>query len=529
MTRTLSAALIALLLATAHAHADETHCSSIRGLAGPTFVVEAAEAISAGATPASANGPPGVALPAHCRVQGTLNPRRTPSGESFGIGFELRLPENWNGRFLLTGGGGLDGVLNPALGNVFGTLNPPALSRGFAVASTDGGHRGTSMLDARFALDQQARLDYAFNAVDKVTLKAKELITAYYGRAPQRSYFLGCSNGGRQGMLAAQRFPEYFDGIVAGAPIFNMSRIVANQIWNVQVLTRIAPRDASGAAILSRALTDKQLESVSTAALQACDALDGIADGMINDFKACRFDPATLQCSAKPGEACLSSAQVSALKDIFSGARNSRGESLYGRYPFDTGIAQPVWRRMHLGTSATAKSDASDVVLGVETLRYYMLTPPDPAFDPLKFDFDRDLARLRQTQALGDADGTFLRTFAARGKLILYHGLSDQGMAAGALADWYDRVKVDTGGHPQDWARLFFVPGMTHCGGGQSTDRFDMLTAIQSWVERGEAPDRISATGAALPGVTRPLCPYPKVARFDGGDAKRESSFTCRE
>lgn len=527
--RTPTLALIALLLAGAHAHADEARCTGIRALAGPDFVVDAAEQIPAGGTAAAVSGHAGVTLPAHCRVQGTLNPRRTPGGESFGIGFELRMPDAWNGRFVFGGGGGLDGVLNPAIGDVFGSVNPPALARGFAVVSSDGGHRGASMLDARWAVDQQARIDYAFNALDKVTLKAKELITSYYGRAAQRSYFLGCSNGGRQGMLLAQRFPEYFDGIVAGAPIFNMSRVVANQVWNVQVLSRIAPRDASGAAILSRAFKDKQLEAVSAAVLQACDSLDGIADGMINDFKACRFDPQTLQCSVKKGEPCLSSAQVSALKDVFSGARGSHGERLYGPYPFDTGIAQPVWRRMHLGTSDTAKSDASDVVLGVETFRYYVLTPPDPAFDPLKFDFDRGVSRLRQTQALGDADGTFLRTFAAHGKLIVYHGLSDQGMAAGPLADWYDHLKSDTGGNPQDWARLFFVPGMTHCGGGQSTDRFDMLTAIQSWVEHGEAPDRISATGSAFPGVTRPLCPYPKVARFNGGDSKLESSFACRE
>src|SRR5262249_21627784 len=162
----------------------------------------------------------------------------------------------------------------------------------------------------------------------------------------------------------------------------------------------------------------------------------------------------------------------------------------------DTGIAQPVWRQMHLGTSETAKPNASDVILGVETLRYYMLTPPDARFDPLKFDFDRDLARTRTMQAFTDADATYLRTFAQRGKLILYHGISDQGMAAGALTQWYEQVGRDTGGTTQDWARLFLIPGMTHCGGGFSTDKFDMLTAIQSWVEEGRAPERIVATGA---------------------------------
>jgi feruloyl esterase len=384
------------------------------------------------------------------------------------------------------------------------------------------------MLDARFGLDQQARIDYAFNAVDKVTLAAKALVARFYGRDAERSYFLGCSNGGRQGMLAAQRYPAYFDGIVAGAPVFNLSRIVVNQIWNVQVVSRLAPRDTQGQPILSRAFSDSDLKRVADATLEACDALDGLADGMINDWRACPFDPKVLTCADQKTDRCLTTEQVAALRDLTGGARNSRGEPLYGRFPYDTGIAMPVWRRMRLGTSTTAKSDASDVVLGVEALRYYMLTPPDPQFDPLRFDFDRDLPRTRQMQAFTDADATYLRGFAQHGKMILYHGVSDQGMAAGALTDWYDKVITDTGARTPDFARLFFVPGMTHCGGGQSTDRFDMLTAIQAWVEEGRAPDRIVATGAAFPGVSRPLCPYPSVARYVGGDVTRESSFQCR-
>jgi feruloyl esterase len=496
----------------------EAACQKLREQAGTDFKIETAEI--AGAKDS---------LPAHCLFRATLNPRTTTDGQPFGIGFELRLPVQWNGRFAFQGGGGLDGVLNPALGDVYGSISPSALARGFAVVSSDGGHRGQSMLDAHFGLDQQARIDYAFNGIDKVTLKAKALIAAFYGQAAQRSYFIGCSNGGRQGMLMAQRFPLYFDGVVAGAPVFNLSRIVANQIWNVQVVSRIAPRDAAGQPVLSRAFTDEQLKRISSALLEACDARDGLADGLINDWRTCPFDPAALTCKGRKDATCLSREQVTALHDIFGGARNARGESLYGRYPYDTGIAQPVWRQMHLGTSATAQSNASDVVLGVETLRYYMLTPPDPRFDPLKFDFDRDLARTRTMQGFTDADATYLRTFAQRGKLILYHGVSDQGMAAGALTQWYEQAGRDTGGRTQDWARLFLIPGMTHCGGGYSTDQFDMLTAIQSWVEEGHAPDRIVATGSKVNGAKRPLCPYPTIARYQGGDPASEQSFACRE
>jgi hypothetical protein len=496
-------------------------CQKLRTQASAEFRVDSAEIVGA----QSATNP----LPAHCLFRGTLNPRTTPDGQQYGIGFELRLPVQWNGRFAFQGGGGLDGVLRPALGDVNGSISPSALARGFAVVSSDGGHRGRSMLDAHFGLDQQARLDYAFNSVDKVTLKAKALIEAFYARPAEKSYFLGCSNGGRQGMLATQRFPLYFDGVVAGAPVFNLSRIVVNQIWNVQVVSRIAPRDAAGKPILARAFSDADLKRVSDALLEACDARDGLADGIVHDWKACPFDPKTLTCAGAKDERCLTREQVTALHDLFGGARNSRGESLYGRYPYDTVIAQPVWRQMHLGTSATAQSNASDVILGVETLRYYMLTPPDPQFDPLKFDFDRDVARTRTMQGFTDADGTYLRTFAQRGKLILYHGISDQGMAAGALTQWYEQVGRDTGGTTQDWARLFLIPGMTHCGGGHSTDRFDMLTAIQSWVEEGRAPDRVVATGAALGGAQRPLCPYPTIARYEGGDPSNERSFACRE
>jgi feruloyl esterase len=378
-------------------------------------------------------------------------------------------------------------------------------------------------------VDQQAKLDFAYQAVARTTREAKSMLARFYGKQPQYSYYMGCSTGGREAMLAAQRLPLEFDGVVAGNPAFNLTRIVVNQIWSLQTVTRIAPKDASGRPDLSRAFTDAQLKGVSDAVLRQCDSLDGLQDGMINDFQACRFDPKNLVCNSAnaPGtEQCLTSAQADALNDIFGGARNSRGEPLYGTFPYDTGIAAPTWRAMHLGAAGNAPANAT---LGRDTLRGYVLTPPDPEFDPLRFDFDRDMSRTTETAAINDAVATFHTAYAGRGgKMIVYHGLSDQAMATGALTDWYRRLTPRDSAGPQAWARLFLVPGMAHCGGGQSTDQFDMLTAIQAWVEQGRAPDRIVASGKAFPGKTRPLCPFPKVARYVNGDVNDARSFSCR-
>jgi feruloyl esterase len=384
-------------------------------------------------------------------------------------------------------------------------------------------------MDSSFAADQQAKLDFAYQAVQRTTREAKALLARYYGRKPDYTYFMGCSTGGREAMLAAQRLPLEFDGVVAGNASFNLTRVAANQIWSLQTVTRVAPRDASGTPLLYEAFTDAQLQGVSAAVLKRCDGLDGLEDGMINDYKACDFDPASLICPSS-GEvrspSCLSIDQVAALKDIFGGARNSRGESLYGATPYDTGVGLPAWRSMHLGTQNSPPANAT---LGRDTLRLFSMTPADPDLDPLQFDFDRDMAATAETAAINDAVGTLHTTFAERGgKMIVYHGLSDQAMWTGALTQWYEKLTPRNEEGPQSWARLFLVPGMTHCGGGQSTDRFDMLTAIQQWVEHGQAPDRVVATGRAFPDISRPLCPYPKVARFDGGNPDRQESFSCR-
>jgi hypothetical protein len=220
---------------------------------------------------------------------------------------------------------------------------------------------------------------------------------------------------------------------------------------------------------------------------------------------------------------------VRALDELMRGPHDSRGKPLYAPFPYDAGIADPAFHRMHFGASQSGEMSSADARLGFDSLRYLALTPPEPTFDPMKFDFDRDPARLAETARILDADSVFLGTFRERRKLILYHGMSDQGLSPLDTADWYERLRAANGSDVRDWARLFLVPGMTHCAGGPSTDRFDMLTAIQSWVEEGRAPERIVARGKTFPNVTRPLCPYPTVARYAGGDPNSEGSFVCKE
>lgn len=506
--------------------AAAARCSALASLAAPDYRIDGVQWVPAGPAP----GRPGASaeqLPAHCLFRVTIEPRESGLPDmTYGTGIELRLPEDWNGRLLFQGGGGLNGTLNPALGSVAGF--PSALARGFAVVSTDSGHRGRNNIDTRFGADQQAKLDFGWQSIDRTAREAKNLLQRFYDRKPEYSYFMGCSTGGREAMMAAQRLPLLFDGVVAGNPSFNLTRIAMNQVYSLQTVTRIAPRDADGKPMLHAAFSDVQLSAIRATLLERCDALDGLKDGMINDYKACDFQPRMHVCgepTAPAAGACLTPQQAEGLAAIFAGARNSRGEKLYGSYSFDTGIAGSAWRSMHLGSATSQPANAS---LGRDTLRDFSLTPPDPTLDPLAFDFDRDVPRTRETEAINDAVATLLGSFAANGgRLILYHGLSDQAMSTGALTDWYEAVTPRTEQGPQDYARLFLVPGMTHCSGGESTDRFDMLSAIQDWVEKGKAPDRVIASGNAFPGITRPLCPYPAVARYTGGDASDAASFSC--
>lgn len=524
VTGMLAATSASVLQAQAQANPQQ-RCSALAGKFGDGVVVSEATLEAAGATN-SPGGPP-VQLPAHCRVRGTIDQRTGVGGRAFGIGFELRLPSDWNGRFLFQGGAGLDGQVSPAIGRVANSAQAPALARGFAVVSTDAGHSG-SMVDASFGVDQQARVDYGYAAIGKVASASKALVQRYYARPPQHSYFAGCSNGGRQALTAAERFPLLFDGIVAGDPTMRFSRVAIDEAWNLNVLAKAAPKDSAGHPLIAKVFSLGDLTLVKTALLKRCDARDGLADGQIQDWKACEFDPAVLQCRKGQAKSCLSPRQVVALRELHRGPHTPAAGSIYGPFNYDTGIAGPAWRGMRLGSAQTGAANSADATLGLGMLRMFQLTPPDPQFDPWgQVNWDELLRRVAATAAIGDADSPFLSTFALHGKLIAYNGLSDQGLASSELADWYRQALAASGPAAGEAMRLYLVPGMTHCGGGEATDQFEMLDAMVDWVEHGKAPDRVLAKTSSGPPLTRPLCPYPAVARYKGGNPADAASFEC--
>jgi len=479
----------------------------------------------------------GAYLPGHCVVRGAINPRTGVDGKPYAIGFELSLPDSWNGRFLYLGGGGNDGTLRAtSLSSSISGGTPSPLGQGYAVVSTDAGHSGTS---ADFALDPQARIDHAYNAHDKTAISAKALIQARYGRRPDHSYFSGCSGGGRQGMMFSQRFPDYFDGITAGAPAMRVSSgATVAAMWNNQKLTAIAPRNAAGAPILSRAFSDADLQLTADAVKAACDTADGARDGMVQNVNACRFDPAVLQCSGEKAANCLSAAQVGALKDVFGGPRTSAGKALYAGQPWDPGLAASGWRDWTLGNSTTTVPDSRYNTLMADALVREFFTPPDPGFDILRFDFDTDPARMTAFSAVYDtyADASLSAYRQRGGKLLFIHGMADPIFSAQDTIDYYARLTTQNGGRSatEGFARLMLVPGMNHCSGGPATDSFDAVQAMVDWVEKGVAPERLAAaakdSNVWFPNRTRPLCAYPRYARYNGsGSLEDSASFTCVE
>jgi hypothetical protein len=475
----------------------------------------------------------GLSLPAHCLVRGMIGEHTGADGKRYGIQFELRMPDNWQGRFMFQGGGGLDGFLGQAIGSVpsHGSTATPSLNRGYAVVSMDGGHEGR---DASFAVDQQARLDYAYAAIGKVTQQAKYLIANYYNDNIRYSYFMGCSNGGREAMLAAQRYPTEFNGVVVGNPGFRLSRAAIGEAWDTQQLLSVAPKDPQGRPIFSQALTQAELSLVSKAVLAKCDDKDGLKDGIINNYPACHFDPIELQCKEGQSTNCLSAAKVSVVQNVFGGAKDSQGKALYSSWPYDSGIDAPGWRSWKLGSSVDAtKPDARNIVLGTDSLFHYYMTPAQNNADMTTFNFDRDTAKIDEMSALNDAVATQMSTYVARGgRMVIFQGLSDPVFSAHDIQKWYEATIANTSHgdmtQQRNWSRLFMVPGMNHCGDGPALDNFDPLTAIEGWVEKNNAPDYMSATGKAFPGKEQPLCAYPQTAHYVGGDSSKLTSYQCQ-
>jgi pimeloyl-ACP methyl ester carboxylesterase len=470
--------------------------------------------------------------PEHCLVEGEINKRTGTDGVEYGDRFELRLPKAWNGRFLFQGGGGLDGMLNPAVGAMGppGTAAKSALARGYAVVSTDGGHQGKNPGDASFGVDPDARTDYQYRSTDLVAGVAKKIVAQYYGRAPEYSYMVGCSNGGREAMIAAQRYPADFDGVVAGDPAFNLTKAAIAEAWFTVKFAEISPKDSTGKPLLHEALTEPELNLLASAVLKACDTLDGLADGMIDNPEACHFSPVVLQCKVEKNDSCLSQAQVRAIQTTFAGPKNTAGESLYSDWPYDAGIGAPGWRSWILGT---AQMPAINVLIYPQFVNGIAFLPGErPLSGPFAFNFDTEPPRINKSADLINAVSTKLAPFRDRGgKIIFYTGMSDPVFSANDLIRYYRRLADDNGGMEavRSSARLFRIPGMNHCFGGPALDNFDTLTAIQEWVEKGNAPESIVATGKAFPGRSRPLCAYPDAPHYQGsGSTDDGRNFICQ-
>ena len=481
---------------------------------GAPVSVEKAEVVAAGPAIAPPGSPPVTAqLPAHCRVEGIIGAHTGRDGKAYGIRFALAMPESWNGRLLYQGGGGLNGSVTPPVGLV-ASGDTPALARGFAVVSSDSGHEG-QVFDGSFMADQQATLDFLYQDIGKVMAVARPLIKAHYTTAPAHSYFVGCSTGGREGMIAAQRYPEEFDGIVVGSPAMRTGYSNLATAWVTTQLNAVAPKDAQGRPQTGQALSASDRRLVVDGLLKACDAIDGARDGMIFDAVHCAFDPQVLACHGEKMDSCLAAAQVEAIKRGFAGPRTTSGQLVYPGFPYDTGIA------------ATGR--------GIPGLLSGGMSPVGPSPTTTTMDVDAAAAAAHDAREMaGDTNAwTNLSSFTAHGgKLIFYHGLSDPWFSALDTIGYYQGLKAANGPGPvTDWSRLFLVPGMGHCGGGEATlDRFDMLTAIVGWVEQGHAPDQVTATGVAYPGRSRPLCPYPQHAHYRGsGNLESAANFSCKD
>ncbi len=505
------------------------------GLTG-TLRVESARHIPAG--PAELQVPMGGGryrtapfdAPDHCAITGRFEERTGADGMAYGFRVEMRLPLEWNGGLVFQGGGGLNGSVNPALGNLPSSSSAPsALDRGFAVISTDSGHDAAITPGASFARDQQAMLNYAYASVGKVVRVGRSVVDGYYGRQPDRTYYWGCSNGGREALIAAQRYPEQFDGIIAMNPAFELSRAV--MLAHFSTLTYHALGMPGDPAAIS--LPDMQL--VSRSVLDQCDALDGREDGLIFNHAACHYDPQVLQCAAGQNEGCLSSEKIDVLQRAFAGPLEASGEPAFGSWPWDAGVGEAGWLAWQTGLYDPATGQTFDyfpALIREGTARYFF-HPPVSDEEFAAVDHSCVPEAMRVVAGLTDADSTQFSTFVDRGgKMILMTGWSDPIFSASRLTQWYEQLGRDTaqtGGDAESFSRLFLNPGMNHCAGGAALDDMDLLGALDGWVVEGRAPDSLVVTGDYLPGQSRPLCQYPAYAHYTGaGDGNDAASYECR-
>lgn len=457
-------------------------------------------------------------LPQFCQVDGSV---ATPGNT---VNFRLALPADWNGKFYFQGIGGFGGTM---------TSMNTGLARKYASATTDMGHQAANN-DASWAVNNMAKaIDFGHRGTHVTAVAAQSLTAAYYSRKPQYSYFNGCSTGGRSALMEAQRYPGDFDGIIGGAPGFGVTLQMVRQDLYKWMLAK--PENY---------LPVSKIEVMAKATLEECDAKDGLKDGLISDQRLCRFKPESMKCAGADGPDCLTAPQVETVKKILAGLKTKSGEVLVPGFPIGHEGLPTGWQQSIVGSKApvlqpdgTTKWIGNDgapngYIFGEQHFRY-LLFKDDQNYDWNKFDLERDRPRVEpMSQVLSSTDPD-LRPFQKRnGKLILYHGWADSMITAYWTMGYYEQVVKTVGGPSQadQFVRLFLVPGMHHCGGGPGPNTFDALTEIENWVERGAAPDKLVASHSTDGKVdrTRPVCAYPKVARYtDKGSIDDAASFVC--
>jgi feruloyl esterase len=481
-----------------------TTCESLSSLKLPDTTITTAQPVAAGefvppGPPARGNAANSYKdLPAFCRVAATIKPTSDSD-----IKVEVWLPTtNWNQKYQATGNGAWAGSISYA-------DMAKALHAGYATSSTDTGHGGGS---GSFALGHPEKVaDFAWRSEHEMTLKAKSMIAAFYGDAPKRSYWVSCSSGGKQGLKEAQRFPTDYDGIVAGAPVLSWTHRADAAMW------------AGTAALKDPASTipAEKYPLIHKAAVESCDAADGLKDGLISDPARCHFDPKVLECKSGDAADCLTAAQVEAARKIYTPAANSRtGEVISARYEPGSELG---WRPIAGGPAPFGAA--------VDHFKYVVFK--DPNWDWRTFNIDTDAALAEKIDdGTINATSTDLTAFVAHGgKLLMYQGYTDTNLPPGNVITYYGALSKALGTAKMgDSVRLYMAPGMNHCGGGEGPNSFDTLGAMEQWVENGKAPAALVASHSSEGKVdrTRPLCPYPQVAKYKGtGSIDEAASFSC--
>lgn len=520
---------LAVLIALAPRAAAQTSCEDLAKLKLTNAGITSATSVAASSyKPPSYPGTPPFPypLPAFCRVAGVA----TPTSDS-DIRFEVWLPTSaWNGKFNQVGNGGFAGSIP-----LESMANP--LLRGYATAGTDDGHEASGT-DASFALRHPEKLiDFAYRAVHETSLQAKAIIRAFYGKDPADSYFTGCSDGGREALMEAQRYPDDFIGIVAGAPANYWTHLLAAAVWTEQAVRKDP----------ASALPPAKLVVLQKAAVAACDKLDGVQDGMLENPAACRFDPATIECKAGDTADCLTAAQVAAVKKIYGGPKNPRTHAQvfpgYSRGTEGVPINWPLWL-----TGSGSDSGHPPLAWLFGNSFFGNVVFDDPKWDFRAFNFDGDIKLTDEKAGFLNSINPSLAPFKARGgKLIHYHGWGDAAIPPQNSVNYFEEVhaRMSSSGGTGSFYRLFMVPGMSHCGGGIGAVNFgqipspasdaahDYLDAIDRWVKEGVAPDSFIATGTvpndpAKTKMTHLICPYPQQAQYKGsGDIHAAASFSC--